>query len=134
MIGPTFKNINGNITIAGNIAAQVVFTNCAAFTKCIVKIDITTIDDAGDLDLGMSIYSLLEYTLNFFDATGSLLFYSKDEATSFNANIAANDDNFYKQNKLIGSTAALNGIIENATTVILLKYLSGFWRSLEMLS
>ena len=82
----------------------------------------------------MSIYSLLEYTLNFFDATGSLLFYSKDEATSFNANIAANDDNFYKQNKLIGSTAALNGIIENATTVILLKYLSGFWRSLEMLS
>ena len=82
----------------------------------------------------MTIYSLLEYTSNFFDPTGSLSFYSKDEATSFSDNIAADDDNFYKQNKLIRSTAALNGIIENATTVILLKYLSDFWRSLEMSS
>ena len=29
-------------------------------------------------------YNLVECTLNYFDATGSLWFYSKDEATNFN--------------------------------------------------
>ena len=36
-----------NITTAGNnLATQAAFKNCAPFTKCITKIDETTIDDA----------------------------------------------------------------------------------------
>ena len=31
--------VRGNITIAGNIAARVVFIKCAPFIKCITKID-----------------------------------------------------------------------------------------------
>ena len=39
--------VGGDITIAGpNIATQVAFENCGRFTKCITKIDETTIDDA----------------------------------------------------------------------------------------
>ena len=76
-------------------------------------------------------------------------FYSKDETTDFNADIA-NTDNFkclkYKA-KLLGNTVAkllentgvqpapnqANRIFKNATIAVPLKYLSNFWRSLEML-
>ena len=40
-------------------ATQVAFTNCAHFTKCITKIDGTTIDNAEDLDLVMTMYNLI---------------------------------------------------------------------------
>ena len=65
-------------------------------------------DDAEDLDLVMPMYSLIEYSSNYFDTTGSLWLYSKDEATNFNAGIA-NTDNFnsfkYKA-KLLENTEA----------------------------
>ena len=67
-------------------------------------------------------------------------FYSKDEETNFNADIA-NANNFksleYKA-KLLGNTVAQdglnhpNGILKNATISAPLKYLSNFWISLEM--
>ena len=43
-----------NIIVIVAPAAQVSFKNCVPFTKCITKIDGTTIDDAEDLDLAMS--------------------------------------------------------------------------------
>ena len=39
---------------------------------------------AEDLDLNMPKYNLIEYSLNYSETTGSLWFYSKDEATNFN--------------------------------------------------
>ena len=63
--------VKGNITTAGNIAAQVAFKNCAPIIKCITKIDETT-DNAEDLDLVMPIYNLLEYSSNYSKITGSL--------------------------------------------------------------
>ena len=76
-------------------------------------------------------YNLIEYSSNYSDTTGSLWFYSNDEATNFNANIA-NAESFklfkYKD-KLIGNTVAqpnpyaANGILENAEIAVLLKYL-----------
>ena len=38
------------------------------------KIDGTTIDDAEDLDLVMSVYNLTEYNSNYSETTGSLRF------------------------------------------------------------
>ena len=63
------------------------FKNCAPFSNCITKIKGTTINDAEDLDLAMSMYNLLECISNYFDTTSSLGFYSKDEATNFNDDI-----------------------------------------------
>ena len=57
------------------------------------KIDGTTIDDAEDLYLVMPMYNLIEYSSRSSETTGSLWFYTKDEATSFNADIA-NTNNF----------------------------------------
>ena len=77
---------------------------------------------------------------NYAETTGSLWFYSKDEATDFNPDII-NDNNFksfkYKA-KLLGKTEAqpnpnnVHGILKIETLAVPLKYLSNFWRSLEM--
>ena len=80
-------------TIIGcNLATELAFKKHAPFTKCITKIDWTTTDDVEDLDLVMLMHNLLEYSWNYSDATGSLWFYFKDEATTFNADIE--DSNF----------------------------------------
>ena len=51
--------VKGNITVKSAPQTQASFKNCAPFTKCITKIDETTIDDAEDLDLIMSTYNLI---------------------------------------------------------------------------
>ena len=96
--------------------------------------------DAWDLDLVMPKYSLIEYSSNCSETTGSSWFYSKDKVADFNNNIANTNDfkSFKYKAKLLGNTVALptpdnaNGILINATIVVPLKYLSNFWRSLEM--
>ena len=58
--------VRRNITITGHyLATQVAFT----------KIDGTTIDDAEDLDLVISMYNLLEYCSKYSETTGRLWFY-----------------------------------------------------------
>ena len=128
--------VRGEITATAAPATQVTFTNCAPFIKCTTKIDETTVDDAEDLDFVMPMHNLIDYSSNYSETTASLGFYSNDEATDFNADIA-NDNNFkffkYKT-KLLRNTEAdnANGILKNATIAVLLKYLSNVWRSLEM--
>ena len=52
MIYNAYVLVRGIITIIGHEKVQV-FKNCAPFTKCITKIDGTTIDDYKDLNLVM---------------------------------------------------------------------------------
>ena len=85
-------------------------------------------------------YILIEYGSNYPETIVSLWFYSKDEATDLNSNIANTDyfKSFTYQAKLLGNTEAqlnpndASGILQNATMAVSLKYLSNFWRSLEM--
>ena len=104
--------------------------------KCITKIDGATIGDAENLDLVMSMYNLLECSSNYCDMTGSLWSYSKDEASSFNNDIVNTNSfkSFTYIAKLLRNTEAdgVNEILRNATTVVSSKYLSKFWRSLDM--
>ena len=112
------------------------FKNCVSFINCITKIDGTTIDDAEDLDLVMSMKNLIEYSSNFSEATESLWFYSKNEETKFNATIANNSfKSFECKTKLLGNAEAdgANEILKNATIGLSLKCVSNFWRSLQML-
>ena len=48
----TYVLIRGNITAAAAHTTQVAFKNYAPFTKCITKIDETTVDDAEYLRIG----------------------------------------------------------------------------------
>ena len=126
--------VRGDIIIIGHQATQAAFKNCAPFTKCVTKIAGTAIHDAEDLVMPM--YNLIEYCSNYSETTGSLWFYSKHEATYFNADIVNNNDfkSFKYKAKLLGNTFAdgANGILKNATIAIPLKYLSDFWIPLKI--
>ena len=132
----TYILVKGDVTVTAVPEAQVAITNCASFTKCITKIDGTTMDDAENLDLVMTIYKVIEYSSNYSETTGNLWFYFKNEAANFNADIGDTDDfkSFKYKAKLLGNTAVhgANRILRNATIAVSLKYLSSFWRSLEM--
>ena len=122
--------VRGDITVITAPKIQVAFKNCASFIKCITKIDGTTIDDAEDLDLVMLMYNLIEYISNYSETSGSLSFYSKDEATNFNNNIANTDSfkSFKYKAKLLGNTVAdgADVFLRDATIAVLSKYLSNF--------
>ena len=85
-------------------------------------------------------YNLLEYSSNYSGTTVSLLFYSKDEATNFNDDIANTNafKSFKCKTKLLGNTVVqpnpnqVNGNLENATIVVPFENQSNFWRSLKM--
>ena len=88
----------------------------------------------------MPAYNLIEYSLNYSETKGSVCFYSRDEATDLNNNIASTDDfkSFKYKAKLLGNTDAqpnsnnTNEILKNAAITVSLKYLSNFEISLEM--
>ena len=64
--------VRSDIIVAGrNLATGIAFKNWASFTKCITKIDETTIDDAEDLELVMPMYNLIEFSSNYSKTTGS---------------------------------------------------------------
>ena len=86
----------------------------------------------------MPTYDLIEYSSNYSGTTESLWFYSKEEATDFNADIT-NDNGFksfmYKAKSLgITEAGGNSGILKIATIAVPLKYLSNLLRSLEMSS
>ena len=80
--------VRGDISVVESPATQVAFENFALITKCITKIDETTIDHAEDLDLIIPMYNLIEYRSSYSDVTVNLWFHSKNEGTDFDANIA----------------------------------------------
>ena len=77
-------------------------------------------------------YNLIEYSDNYSDTLRSLWGFKRDEITN-NANVT-NDDNapsfMYKVN-LIANTEA-DGTRKGVQIAVPIKYLSNFWRSLEM--
>ena len=79
-------------------------------------------------------YNLLEYSSNYSDTSDNLSFYSKNEANDFGSNIVNTNilKSFKDKTKLIGSTAAANGTVINATIAVPLRYLSNFWWSNEI--
>ena len=80
----------------------------------------------------MPMYNLIEYSDNYSDTSGSLWNFKRDEIIN-NADVT-NDNNApsfkYKAN-LIGNTED-NGRKNGVKIAVPLKYLSNFWRSLEM--
>ena len=55
--------VKGNITVIKFHSIQVSFKNCEPCTKYIIKLDITTIDDAEYLDLLLPMHNLMEHKI-----------------------------------------------------------------------
>ena len=75
-------------------------------------------------------YNLLEYSDNYQDSTGSLYQFKKDEPPDDNANVANDTTSLIYKSKLISGTDDNN--VNNVKLVVPLKYVSSFFRSLEM--
>ena len=76
----------------------------------------------------MSMYNLTEYSDNYSKTSGSLWQYYKDEP---NDNIA-DSESFKSKVKITGKNPADRNT-KNVEIIMSLKYLSKFWRTLEML-
>ena len=121
---------------ADNTGEEVVFKNCAPFTNCINEISNRQIDNAKYIDVIMPMYNLMEYSNNYSKKSRRLWQYYRDEPAFTDAGATANfhsagkSDSFkFKQN--ITGVNGDNGT-KNVEITVPLKYLSNFWRTLEM--
>ena len=103
------------------------FKNCAPFTNCISEINNTQKDNCKDIDIIMPMFNLIEYSDNYAKTSGSLWQYYRDEP---NDNLA-NSESFKSKIKITGKTTN-NGNEKDVKIMVPLKYLSNFWRTLEM--
>ena len=133
------------IFVTGDIAAtggddntRVTFKNCAPFTKCITEINDEHVDGAENLDIIVPMYSLIEYSDNYSDSSGSLWQFKRNEQNinSGNpANVTAADSSSFKySSSFIGKSTTVNNnkVFKNIKIAVPLKCFSNFWRSLEI--
>ena len=84
----------------------------------------------------MPMYNLLEYSRNYSDSFESLWQFRREEQNMTNAenldDVTADDSSSFKYKSNTLTNPANNGELENAKIVVPLKYLSNFFRSLEM--
>ena len=107
----------------------VAFKNCAPFTNCISEINNTQIDNAKDIDILMPMYNSIEYSDNYAETSGSLWQYFRDEPDD--AKDIADSESFKSKIKITGKTPN-NDNEKDVEIMFPLKYLSNFWRTLEM--
>ena len=129
--------VTENITVAANNNTDVAFKNCAPFSTCTTKINDIFVDEANHIYIAMPMYNLIEYSDNYSDTSGSLWQFKRDEVPANNADLTIdNSQSFKYKAALLGKTANAvnntNSSVKDAKIVVPLKYLSNFWRSLEM--
>ena len=126
--------VKGDIALEGDNDANkqnknLALQNNAPFTNCISKINGVKIDNAENLDVAMSMYNLFEYSRNYRKTSGSLWNYYRDEPSNL---LSSNSESFKHKINIVGKTAENNDSLTDVKVVIPLKYLSNFWRALNI--
>ena len=125
--------VTGNIAVVGaNNNTKVAFKNCAPFRKCRTEINETFIDEAEHINIAMPMYNLIEYSDNYSDTSDTLWQFKRDEIRE-DVDLTVDAQHIPKN---LPSFKYKSSLIENrngAKIAVPLKYLSNFWRSLEML-
>ena len=129
--------VDGTIrAAAANANTRLALKNCAPFTKCNLEINDEHVDTAENLDISMPIYNLIEYSDNYQDSSATLYQYKRDEPPEDDAAADLTTDNsssFKYEISLLGNPVVANNIARlNVKVVVPLKYLSNFFKSLEM--
>ena len=115
---------------------KVIFKNCAPFFNHRSRINNMQVDDAHDIDVVMSMCSLIEYSDNYSKTSGILWQYCRDELTLSNVVQLLLLMKLMlllirlKLKEKIGKTVD-NGR-QNVQIMAPLKYLCNFWRTREM--
>ena len=136
--------VKGTITVTNQDNAKrnkaAACQNNAPFINRISKINVVKIDNAGDLDVVMTMYNLLEYSKNYRKTTGSFCNYYGDEPSN---PLSSNSESFQYKTSIQGNTYNVgdseegydaNKVGKNENEVVIpLKHLSNFWKSLNIL-
>ena len=121
-------------------ATRFALKNCAPFTKCNLEINDEHADAAENLDIVMPINNLIEYSDNYQNSSVTLYQYKRDEPPEADAVAdltADNSDSLKYKIKLLGNETEVAGDAAgvrrlNVKVVVPSKYLSNFFKSLEM--
>ena len=133
--------VDGTIRATNAVnATRLALKNCAPFTKCNLEINDEHADTAENLDRVMPMYNLIEYSDNYQDSSSTLYQYKRDELPEADAIAdltADNSDSLKYKIKLLGNVTEVTGDAAgarrlNVKVAVSLKYLSNFFRSLEM--
>ena len=79
-----FILITGNITVNKANEPDIALKNCAPFSTSKTVIDDVFVDEANHIYIAMSMYSSIEYSDNYSDASGSLWQFKRDEVPTNN--------------------------------------------------
>ena len=131
--------IDGTIrAAAANANTRLALNNCVPFTKCNLEINDEHVDTAENLDITMPMYNLIEYSDNYQDSSALSRFiikihlyqYKRDEPPEDNAiaDLTVNNSSSFKYKVSLLGNPVLDGNITKRSV----KYLSNFFRSLEM--
>ena len=131
------------ILIDGTIRAAAADANtrlalkiCAPFTKCNLEINDEHVDTGKEIDITMPMYNLIEYSDNYQDSSATLYQYKRDEPPEDDAvaDLTADNSSSLKYKiSFLGNPEVANNIARiNVKVAVSLKYLSNFFRSLEM--
>ena len=132
---------DGTIRAANAVnATRLALKNCAPFTKCTLEINDEHVDTPENLDIVMPMYNLIEYSDNYQDSSATLYQYKRDEPSETDAvaDLTGNNSNSLRYKiKLLGNVTEVAGDAAgvrrlNVKVVVPLKYLSNFFRSLEI--
>ena len=133
--------VDGTIRATNAVnATRLALKNCAPFTKCNLEINDKHVNTAENLDIVMPMYNLIEYSDNYQDSSATLYQFKRDEPPEDDAVAdltSDNSDSFKYKIKLLGNITEVAGNAAgvrrlNVKIVVTLKYLSNFFRSLEM--
>ena len=113
-------------TAADRNNKQAIFNNFTHFTDCITETNDTQVDNAKNLDVVMLMYYLIKCSDNYSKTSGSLWQYCRAEPNS----PIIESESFKFKSKFLYNTN--NEGIMNEKTTVPLKYLSNFWKNLEM--
>ena len=124
-----------------NTNKKVLFQNCTPFTDRITEINNTQIDDAQKIHVVLPMYNLIEYSDAYSKTSESFRQFQNqtvldEPALDNNHNIidfpGYNNNSALFKFKQTGTGQTGNGGTKNAKIMVPLKYLSNFWRTLEM--
>ena len=133
----TYILIDGTIrAAAANANTRLALKNCAPFTKCNLEINDEHVDTAENLDITTPMYYLIEYSDNYQDSSATPYQYKRDELPEDDAVAdltADNSSSFKYKVSLLGNPVLDGNITKRSVKVVVpLKYLSNFFRWLEM--
>ena len=129
--------VDGTIRAANavNNNTRLALKNCAPFTKCNLEFNDEHVDTAENLDTVTPMYNLIEYSDNYQDSSATLYQYKRDEPPDdIDNNLATNTSSSFKYKvDLLGNPVIPNNVARRDLRIVVpFKYLSNFFRSLEM--